>query len=113
MSQSEIAEKVASNTLLTAVSRVAIVVLVPVTMSIGAWYLSTTSGAISDLNKGYFALADRVTAVEINERNVNNQNGQFQTDTKEALSKVQDQQLAILQTLAAISATLKAQTQQQ
>lgn len=107
MTQSEIAEKVANNTMLTAASRLAMAVLVPVALSIGAWYLSTTASAIADINKAYIMLGDRVTAVEINQRNGADRGSQFQADTKEALGKLQDQQLAILQTLAAINATLK------
>lgn len=48
---------------------------------------------------------DRLTIVEINQKNGADRGQQFQSDTKAALGKIQDQQLAILQQLAALAAT--------
>lgn len=51
------------------------------------------------------SVEDRLTIVEINQKNGADRGQQFQSDTKAALGKIQDQQLAILQQLAALAAT--------
>lgn len=127
-------EKAADNAWLKVVARVAMALTLPILMAVSTliWNdheaIGTTSGQVAGLSQQITAAKNditnlqawesstnstvsstdiRLSAVEINQKNGADRGALFQSDTKAILAKLQDQNLAILQQLAAINATLK------
>lgn len=112
MAQSEIAQRVVDNTLLTAINRIGVPIfagfIVIIVIPVCAWYLNSTATSIASIQSNATALTTRVTMVEDNQRNGLDRWAQVNA----SVQKLSDQQTAILEELAAINATLKQQVGQ-